>query len=122
MVKLRGTPDEHGSRMMSEGKLLEILPYIIAEDGTPMMLPPIVYEVPNWLLGYKDYHVTGMPYTIHFNERQPIPGSNSAYGVQLSFSVRVLEHSPGMVSNDNVATVDIDAVVHLINALREKMR
>lgn len=102
----------------SEGKLLEIIPLIFSPVGEPLTLPPVVYRVPNWLLGFREDHYVGKPIAMYFGERANIPGSNASYSHQLTFFVRILEASPS--SGIEIATVDEKAVVGLIQALREQ--
>lgn len=105
-------------RVISEGKLLEIIPIIMDPGGQPMMLPPVVYQVPNFMLGYMDHHACAWPYQFHMNERIYIPGSRSSSQHALSFQVRIMEDQPGSVPA-TVATVDAAAVKLLMDAIIE---
>jgi hypothetical protein len=101
----------------SEGKLLEIIPIITDTWGQPMMLPPVVYNVDNWLMGYVDEHVVAMPYTVWFNEKVTLPGTG-ANSAQLSFLVRVMERSPDALTNATGVQVDMEAVAAIVNAIK----
>jgi len=83
-----------GSRIRSEGKLLEVMPIIYTADGSMMTLPPVVWTVPNWLLGMSEEYISGNPNPLWFNQRLELTGSNTAWNHQLSFFVRVMEYSP----------------------------
>jgi hypothetical protein len=119
-MKLESTDDFGGKRVVSEGKLLEVMPIITDAAGQPMMLPPIVYRVPNWFIGYKDDHTISMPYQIYLQERATIPGSVSSAPHQISFLVRIMEDDPSSTPQV-VASVDTEAVVGLIEAIRHSI-
>ena len=95
---------EYGTTQ-SEGKILEITPVLYMPDGTLTALPPVQYHVPNWLLGYEDYHSQNYPYNMLLNGmREQIPGTKNHWGVQLGMMARILEAHPGMVL-DTIPTV-----------------
>lgn len=106
----------HEGMATSEGKLLEIIPVITDPYGQPFTLPPVVYHVPNELMGYYDDRPMAMPQQFFMGERISIQGSNAALNVRVTFLVRLLEASPS--AGIDVATVDIDAVKALIDAIK----
>lgn len=99
----------------SEGKLLQVIP-LIDTGGNQLMLPPVVYRVPNFLLGFKDWH-TMTPMAFYPQSWMQIPGTNSAIGNRLGFMVQIMEDSPDC--GVTVATVDADAVMALLDAIRD---
>lgn len=108
--------------LQSEGKVLEITPLLYMMDGTMMALPPVQYHVPNWLLGFEDYHPQGMPYQMIFNGiRESIPGSNSRYNTQLGFMARILENQPGMVL-DTIPTIPEDWAILFAQTVQTAIR
>lgn len=86
-------------RLTSEGKTLEITPLLYSPDGTLMSLPPTIYRVPGWLLGFGSEHVVGYPHVIMYNERHVIP-SNPQRAPSLSFMIRIYENQPGVATGD----------------------
>lgn len=108
--------DKDPAKVTSDGKLLEVMPWIMGPHGEPYMLPPVVYAVPNWLLGFTDDHYIGSPINLYIPYRMDIPGSNSSASHRLSFQVRVLEQWEG--AGVETATVDVEAVTALIEAIK----
>jgi hypothetical protein len=108
---------KHG-RVKSEGKLLEVIPIVTDATGQPMMLPPLIWQVPNFVLGYEDWHPISMPVSFYMNDRLHIPGSNASQTHTLTFLVRMMEDS---AIGAMVAHVDTEAVAALIQAVRESV-
>lgn len=108
---------EKGQWPTSEGKLLQILPFLDTASGTPFMLPPTIYQVPNWLLGFNDDHPIGRPQTLHIPSIVAINGSNSNNPAMLSFMATILEDSPS--ANVHPETVDRAWVDEIVNAIKE---
>lgn len=102
-------------RVRSEGKMLEVIPIIEDANGSPMMLPPAIWPVDNWLLGFEDHHMINTPMSFWQNVKTVIPGSSPNAPVRLTFLVRVLEAGEQPRA---VGTIDADAVRELIQAVR----
>lgn len=102
----------------SEGKLLEVIPYIEMNGYQMFALPAVVWPVPNELMGFRDYHVMGSPYVIWMNDRAQIPGTNSAASHRLGFMVRIMEANP-----DNEprlgAQIPVEHVTQILDAIRD---
>lgn len=114
-MKLIDKPDGTQERV-STGKLLEIIPVIEDPSGQPMMLPPAVWPVDGWVLGYTDaQHIVGTPWTCWFPGKAEIPGSRSAYGHRLSFVVRVMEDGE---APPRMGTIDKAAAMEICEAIR----
>lgn len=103
----------------SEGKLIEIIPYLTDAGGTPWMLPPVIWEVDNWLVGFADDHPMHMPFTVYLTERIRLPGSNLMRTHDLSFLVRLMERSPDSAPISG-SQIDIDAARAIIEAIKER--
>lgn len=101
----------------SEGKCLEVIPLIEDASGQPMMLPPAVWHVENWVLGFLDYHSLPSPMQFWHHVKTTIPGSNSANAHRLTFLVRILEDGQ-MPNGIPVGHIDAEAVKALIEAMR----
>lgn len=80
-----------GRRIVSEGKYLEVTPLLVDEVGQPRMLPPVIWPVENWMLGYANDHALAGPWVNYVPYRVQIPGSSANRYTQLEFLVRVLE-------------------------------
>lgn len=104
-------------RVRSEGKLLEIMPVITDATGQPYILPPVVYRLPNELLGFREWHTLGSPLTYWGNQRTPINGSSASMPHDVSFYIRVLEDSPS--TGVQVAVIDEAAVAQLLEVIKE---
>jgi hypothetical protein len=102
----------------SEGKLIEVVPVITDAGGSSMMLPPVIWEVDNWLVGFKDEHWVGMPNTFYPQWKIQLPGSNPSMSHSLSFLVRLLENSPDSTPHAG-SRIDIEAAREIVDALRE---
>lgn len=85
-----------------------------------MMLPPVMWEVDNWLIGFADNHPLVMPCTLWSSERLRLPGTNSAMTHDLSFIVRLLENSPDSTPASG-SRIDIEAGRAIIDALQKKL-
>jgi hypothetical protein len=105
-------------RVKSEGKCLEVIPVIEDASGQPMILPPVIWHVENWTLGFEDWHTLSSPVTIYPQFQVNIPGSNSTFGHRLSFLIRVLEDGK-MPAGIPVGHVDAEAVNALIQAVKD---
>lgn len=114
-----GNPSEYDANMTSEGKLLEILP-LIELNNQPFMLPPTVYHVPNWLLGYFDWHAIGNVQTVYVPAKVAIQGSLSGTFCILSLVIRIIEASPSM--NVHAADISLEAVQAIVDAIRPANR
>jgi hypothetical protein len=100
-------------KLYSEGKLFEVMPVILTAAGEPFMLPPTVYKVPNWLVGFEIDHPIGKPITFGPQSRLWIPGTNTSQNVAVEYWTRLLEDSDmGVVS----ATVTEGAVTAMVQA------
>lgn len=109
-------------QLMSSGKILEITPLIIDNIGVPYALPPVRYQVPNWLLGYQDEHVSNMPYTMMSYERQTIPGSSSNAQAMVSFMIRVYEDNTDMGRElPEVTAENVQALLKALKDLKENI-
>lgn len=101
----------------SEGKILEVIPVILDQIGQPMMLPPALWRVEGWVLGFTEPRaITGTPWTLHMPMRSAIPGSSSQHPHQLSFIVRVLEDG----EHPTTGVIDPAAVKAALRAYREE--
>lgn len=105
-------------RIKSEGKLIEVMPIIEDPYGQPFMLPPAVWEVENWLVGYKDEHTVGMPITFYHPEKLQIPGSNGSAPCRLSFMTRMMERSPDSMPGSR--TIDLPAAMMIAQTIRDR--
>jgi len=100
---------------MSTGKLLEVIPIIEDRSGSPMMLPPALWPVEGWVLGFTDPRfITGTPWTLCFPGKAEIPG-NSAWGHRLWFIVRVLEDGE---APPRMGVIDKEAAMEICEAVR----
>lgn len=104
--------------LLSEGKLLEVTPVLLDVQGQPRILPPVIWPVDNYLLGYLDEHIVGQPFT-HYGQnfsQVAIPGSMSNQVTRLSFIIRVLEAgavpTPGTV-------IDPESVREIVAAIKD---
>lgn len=109
---------EYG-RIKSEGKLLEIIPWLTL-NGQPFMLPPVVYRVENWLLGFRDEHYIGGPQTYQFPARLTISGSNARDTTDLSFILRVMEDGDAPINA--IATIDAESVRDIVSAIKDTLK
>lgn len=78
-------------KIVSEGKILEIMPILIDVFGQPFSLPPIHFELDNELLGYEKYHVLSAPMQFITHERIRIPGSMANRTTDVQIFMRLLE-------------------------------
>lgn len=101
----------------SEGKCIEVIPVIEDAGGQPMMLPPAIWHVENWVLGFIDEHPLSMPMQFFSNQKTTLPGSNSANSHRITFLVRILEDGE-MPNGVPVGHIDAEAVKALIQAVR----
>ncbi len=113
--------DDRENPIQSEGKLLEVIPFIEMNGYQMFTLPAVVWPVPNWLMGFKDYHVLGNPYTIWMNDRSQIHGTNSAASHRLGFIVRILEASPDNEPRMG-AQISAEHVTQILDAIKENNR
>jgi len=119
-MKLNDTPDAWGSRVISEGKILEIMPVIFTPIGEPLMLPPITYKVPNWFLGFRDNHYIGLPINLgNGSTRMHIPGTVSNESHRMEVWARILEDSDVGIEQ---ATVTREAMEAFIAAFKDAQR
>lgn len=103
---------------VSEGKIFEVIPVIVDAAGQPMMLPPALWRVENWVLGYQDTHGFSSPVNFFVPMYTEIPGSRvDGRSHKFYFLVRILEdgETPGGVP---LGAIDVDAVRELMQALR----
>lgn len=104
-------------RIKSEGKIVEVTPFLETMSGQPYMLPPVLYRVENWLLGYEDYDVVARPQT-YMPQFQSMLNGNRNDAVRLSFMVRVLED--GSEGPEEVrGMIDPESVKAIVDAFRE---
>lgn len=104
----------------SHGKVIEIIPIIEVPDQTRHMLPPAVWHVPNWLVGFIPQHWLSSPYTILSHEQVVLPASNSARSSRLSWMLRLMEdHPAGTVDSVPIGAIDAVAVAELLDAIGE---
>lgn len=109
-MKLRNPSDGLGG-IESEGKILEIMPFITDGFGTPLALPPVRWVVPNWMLGFHETHTMSYPFTYLTNERVTMPAGHTASQVQ--FMVRLLENQPDSEPSQG-SVISADAVNALL--------
>ena len=99
--------------VQSVGKLLEVIPIVETAMGQPFMLPPVIWPVQNWLMGYRDDHPISTPITFWTQERLYVPGSSSSNNHRITFMVRVMEDSEqpskGVIRSEDVGQI-IDAI------------
>lgn len=107
--------------LISEGKLLEVIPLIETGDGSCFMLPPVIWPVSNELMGYRDDHVQGMPIQMWMQERAQIPGSVSSRWHRLGFIVRVMENSPTSMPQPGTM-MSTEDVQRILDAATERER
>jgi hypothetical protein len=117
-VKLVPEGELKYGRFKSEGKMFEVTPIIEDASGQPMMLPPAVWHVENWVLGYEDWHSAHMPMTFMGQDRQYVPGSQSNSSARFYFMVRILEDGK-LPHGVPVHHIDAEAVAMLIQAVKD---
>lgn len=115
-MKLDRSPDGRLVGVRSEGKLLEVSLIIETPEGSAFMLPPVIYEIDNWLAGYRDDHTIGRPWTYYSNEKIVLPGSGYG-GSRVSFLIRLIEKGTPPVP---APTIDAAAVREIVAALAAK--
>lgn len=119
MTELTERPDGM-LELKSHGKVIEFIPIIEAPDMTRHMLPPALWHVPNWLVGFLPEHWLSGPYTIISHERVALPSSHSSRTAFLSWMVRMTEDYPaGTIEAVPVGAIDAAAVAELLDALRK---
>lgn len=111
---------EYG-RIKSEGKLLEFIPILTMPDGQPYALPPVVYRVENWILGYNDYHSQGMPVNYYPQMDTYLHGTNSSLAVRMSFVIRIMEDSSDAPVNA-IASIDAESVKDIVSVIKNAMK
>lgn len=104
-------------RIKSEGKMLEVIPILEDASGQPYMLPPAVWHVENWVLGFENSHSLSTPMSFWPNQRSVIPGTSALSGVRFSFMVRILEDGE-MPQGVVAGHIDAEAVKELLQAIR----
>lgn len=108
---------DYEENMKSEGKLLEIL-MTIELNNQPFLLPPVIYQIPNWLLGFAEWHVLVAPQNIHVPSVIQVHGSGPSY-CAITMVLRILEDSPSMgVQHRDVIT--LEAVQGIIDAFKAR--